>query len=481
MTPLQLTPVILCGGSGTRLWPLSRKHHPKQFVPLFDQASTDTLFRRVLDRVVLFNVPRTIIVCNHAHRFLVAGSLNDAEREKCSVLVEPEQRNTAPAVTLAALQAMHEFGDALLLVMPSDHVIAAPDAFTDAVTAAVSVAQQNQIVVFGITPDRAESNYGYIHVDDKQATSLGISHKVVEFCEKPEQEVAAEWIARGNCYWNSGIFLMKASVYLAAIDRFEPGMRQACEQAYTKRYEDLGFVHVDADWFAKCRNISIDYAVMERTDNIMLVPTDMGWSDLGDWNSLSTEFQEMPNGNRVRGDVVLKEATQNIVYSSEKLVSVLGVDNCVVVDTPDALLVASRAHAGNIKNLIADIQHRPEADTPHKVFRPWGYYERLNKSDYFQVKRLLINPGHSLSLQMHYHRSEHWVVVKGEARVTRGDETFTIEPNQSTYIPAQVRHRLENVGTEPVQIIEVQCGDYLEEDDIVRFDDRYGRTEAKPT
>ena len=479
----KLVPVVLCGGSGTRLWPLARRNYPKQFVPLFDDAGEGggTLFRRTMDRVGRLDCDRSIVVCNNAHRFFVADGLHEQERGACTILVEPSQRNTAPAVTLAALAARDD-GDATLLIMPSDHVINDPDAFVKAVAAAAAAAQDDQIVVFGITPDRAESDYGYIRTGADEGAgsgpgSAGAARKVVAFCEKPAQETAAEWVAHGNCYWNSGIFLVKASVYLEAIAGFEPGILEACEQAWEKRYDDLGFTCVEAGGFARCRNISIDYAVIERAANVMMVPADMGWSDLGSWNALGEVFAADGDNNRVKGDVLLKDAAGNIVHSHGRLVSVLGVDDCIVADTPDAVLVASRKHARGIRELVATMQSegRPEADEQRKVFRPWGYYESLHKTENFQVKQIVVNPGHGLSLQMHHHRSEHWVVVKGEARVTRGDEVFTLAENESTYIPARAKHRLENVGDEPVRLIEVQYGDYLEEDDIVRFDDRYGR------
>ena len=475
-------PVVLCGGSGTRLWPLSRSNHPKQFAPLLGKTGGETLFRRTMDRIGGLDCHPAIIVCNRAHRFFVADALREAERG--TILLEPSRRNTAPAATLAALSARDAFGDALLLIMPSDHLITAPDAFAEAIADATPAAQDDQIVVFGVTPDRAESEYGYIHTDAGETAVRGgkrdAAQRVVGFHEKPDRQTAAEWIERGNCYWNSGLFLVKASVYLNAIAEFEPDIGAACEQAWEKRYDDLGFICVETESFSRCRSISIDYAVVERADNVMMVPVDMGWNDLGSWNALSEVFALDGDGNRVRGDVLLKNATGNIVHSDGRLVSVLGVDDCIIADTADAVLIAARKYAPEIRELVAEMQenHRPEADEQRKVFRPWGYYESLHSAENFQVKRIMVKPGHGLSLQLHHHRSEHWVVVKGKARVTRGDEVFTLAENESTYIPARVQHRLENVYDEPVRLIEVQCGDYLGEDDIVRLDDRYGR--AKP-
>lgn len=480
----------MCGGSGNRLWPLSRHHYPKQFARLFAQAGRETLFRCAMDRAARCAEPehkqRIIVVCNHAHRFFVADGLRETERAACTVLVEPQQRNTAAAATLAALDARREFGDALLLLMPSDHRIADENGLARAVAAARPAAQDNQIVVFGIPPTHAETQYGYIHIDAAAAadTAANPACKVLEFCEKPDQQTAAEWLARGHCYWNSGLFLVKASVYLQAIAAFEPDIAHCCEQAYAKRVDDLGFTYAHAESFAQCRNISMDYAIMERADNLRLVPlpTDLGWSDLGDWNRLAEVFDMDENDNRVQGEVMLKDAARNIVlaYQQGRLVGVLGVADCIVADTADAVLVASRKHAHQIKDLVADMRaHHRQADAHRKVFRPWGYYESLAKDENFQVKRIMIKPGHGLSLQKHRHRSEHWVVVKGKVQVTRGDEVFTLAANQSTYIPAQVQHRLENISREAVRLIEVQCGDYLEEDDIIRLDDRYGRTTPK--
>ena len=415
------------------------------------------------------------MVCNSAHRFFVANRLHDA-KVGTTILVEPSQRGTAPAAMLAALQANHQFGDVLLLIMPADHVIDDVVALRAAIDTATEVAQQDHIVVFGITPSRAETSFGYVHTVDHAVKSKS-ALKVTEFREKPDQQTATEWIAQGNCYWNRGLFLLKASVYLATIVRFEPTIKQGCEQAWEQRYDDLGFTHVDADSFAKCRDIAINYAVIERVDNLMLVPTDMGWNDVGSWGSLGSVFAAADNNNRVKGDAILKEARNNIVYSHDKLVSVLGVDDCIVVDTADAVLVASKKHAQQIKNLVEEMQadNRSEADESNKVFRPWGSYESLIRADNFQVKRIIVNPGQGLSLQMHHHRSEHWVVVTGRAQVTLDEQVFILEANQSTYIPVQTKHRLENIDEQPLCLIEVQCGDYLGEDDIVRFDDFDGQ------
>lgn len=501
MAGLKLIPVVMCGGAGRRLWPLSHAHHPKQFVPLFEQEGEEgggeTLFRGTMNRVARLQSGggsgdvggdggegrgHSIIVCNYAHRFFVADALTEAEGERSTVLVEPQQRNTAPAAALAALAAREQFGDALLLLMPSDHRIGDDAALVGAVEAGRAAAGDGKIVVFGVAPRYAESDYGYIRVAESGAGGKGGQVcEVAEFCEKPTREVAEKLLARGDCYWNSGLFLLRASVYLEAVARFAGDVGEVCARAYAGRRDDLGFVYV-ADDFAECRDISIDYAVMERADNVVVVPTEMDWSDLGDWNRLANYFAEDGDGNRTNVGgaraVVFRDAARNIVHTQRegggqgRLVGILGVQDCIIADTPEALLVAGRGHAHHLKDLLADL---PET-TPRKVFRPWGYYEVLSRGDNFQVKRILINPGHGLSLQMHHHRSEHWVVVKGEAEVTCGDKVFTLAVNQSAYIPPQTRHRLENNGDEPVRLIEVQCGEYLEEDDIVRFEDRYGRS-----
>ena len=479
---MQLIPVVMCGGAGVRLWPLSRKNHPKQFVPLFDGG--ETLFRRTMDRVARFKASHSVVVCNAGHRFFVADSLSARERESCAIIVEPRQCNTAPAATLAALAAKEQGDDALLLIMPSDHVIAAPDLFVQAVGDASAAAVAGNIVIFGVHPTRPETEYGYIRsaVDESHDENHDAHHdaraprKVIEFSEKPDAQTAADWIARGDCHWNSGIFLVAASVYLDVIGKFEAATKTACESAWENRYEDLGFVRVPDEKFESCRNISIDHAVIERADNVMMVAADMGWSDLGSWPAIGAVMDDSGD-NLVRGDVVLKNSRGNIIYADERLVGVLGIDDCIIADTRDALLVAAKQHAPQVRELVGELKaaNRREADEQRKVFRPWGSYESIYIADNFQVKRIIINPGHGLSLQTHRHRSEHWVVVKGCARVTKGDEIFTLTANQSTYIPAQTKHRLENVDTQPIQLIEVQCGSYLGEDDIVRFDDRYGR------
>lgn len=473
---MNLVPVILCGGAGARLWPLSRKFHPKQFARLFEDG--DTLFRRALQRAARLNPRHRIVVCGEAHRFLAAAELLESERAACTIIAEPHARGTAPAAALAALEAERHFGDALLLLMPSDHIIDDVDAFVDAARVAAEVAgAEEKIVLFGVPPRGVETEYGYIRLKQPwpaDATS-GTVLEVAAFHEKPDRKTAAAELARDAC-WNSGLFMTRASVYLSAIKKFEPGILEFCRRAMANR-GDSDVVEPRAKSFAACRAISIDHAVIERADNLSVVAADMQWSDAGNWPRLADAFAADADANRTRGDVVCRDAARNIVHADGRLVALLGVDDCIVADTADALLVANAARASELSDLVDDLRARgrTEADQPHRVYRPWGYYQRIDRGDNFQVKRIVVNPRMSLSLQLHHRRSEHWTIVAGTARVTVGDKVFDLSANQSTYIPVETRHRLENPGDRPVTFIEVQCGDYLGEDDIVRFDDRYGR------
>lgn len=476
-----VVPVVLCGGAGARLWPLSRRNHPKQFAPLFGDG--ETLFQRTVQRAARFNPRRSIVVCNAAHRFFVAGELPKSQLDACTIIAEPHARGTAPAAALAALEAKRQFDDALLLLMPSDHIIADVDAFAAAAGAAAKVAAvEEKIVLFGVPPRGVETEYGYIRLQQPwpRDAKPGMLLEVAAFHEKPRRAAAADYLKRGDACWNSGLFMTRASVYLNAVDRFEPGMRAACEDALSNGRVDTGVIEPCAESFAACRAISIDHAVIERADNLAVVAADMQWSDAGSWRRLANagDFTVDAGGNRMRGEVVCRDANNNIVHAGERLVTVLGVDNCIIADTADALLVANAGRASDIADLVDDLRARgrDEADTPHRVHRPWGYYQRIDGGDQFQVKRIVVNPRQSLSLQLHHRRSEHWTIVEGTARVTVGDKVFELSANQSTYIPAETRHRMENPGDQPVTFIEVQCGDYLGEDDIVRFDDRYGRT-----
>ena len=477
--PPDLIPVIVCGGSGTRLWPLSRKRFPKQFVPLpVAGESGDNLFRATVSRARRLGARSAIVVCSGEHRFFVADNLRGFDAMDFSVLVEPVPRNTAPALALAAFEILEHRGEGLMLVLPSDHIVADVDAFGEAVhTARKAAMQSNALVTFGIVPTRAATGYGYIRKGEPLAVDSGGVFHAAAFHEKPTLEAARRWVDTGDYYWNSGMFLFKAGVYLEQLRRHAPRIHAACEQAYAGRVPDLDFVCAAGAAFEKCPDVSVDFAVMEKAGNVALVPAPIGWDDVGSWNALATLFKRDDRGNLSAGDTVLDDASGNVVYADGRLVTVLGVRDSIIVETPDAVLVADRGRSQEIKSLVGKLRERQytQADEHRKVYRPWGSYESVDAADGFQVKRIAVNPGQSLSLQMHHRRSEHWVVVRGEVRVTRGEEQFALGVNQSTYIPAGTRHRLENPGTEPAHLIEVQCGDYLGEDDIVRFEDDYGR------
>ncbi len=481
---LNLIPVILCGGAGTRLWPLSRKHFPKQFVPMAAAELTgdpaDNLFRATVRRANLFDPRNVVVVCNEAHRFFVSDNLRGFNGIDISILVEPASRNTAPAIALAAFEAVERHGDGLLLVLPSDHTVADIGGLEQAVRTAVPAAVSAMLVTFGIEPQRAETGYGYIHKGEPLDSGWGGVWRAAEFREKPDLKTAQRWIAAGDHYWNSGMFLFKASAYLDQLKACAPAVHEACDAAYAKRRHDLNFICADRASFEACPDISVDYAVMEKSDNVALVPVRIGWNDVGSWDAMASLLRRDGDGNASSGDIVFADSSGNIVYAGERLVAVLGVSDCVIAETPDAVLVADRGRTQDVKRLVETLreQGRAQADEYRKVYRPWGSYESVDASDGFQVKRIVVNPGQCLSLQLHHRRSEHWVVVRGEVRVTRGEEQFMLGVNQSTYIPAETKHRLENPGDEPAHLIEVQCGDYLGEDDIVRFEDSYGRTDT---
>ena len=478
---LQLFPVVLCGGTGTRLWPLSRRHFPKQFVPMLAGGSASgNLFRATVQRASRFNPQRAVIVCNEAHRFFVSDSLRGFDAMDFSILAEPVPRNTAPAIAIAALEIADCHGDGLMLVLPSDHTICDVDAFDRAVHSARGVAEGGKLVTFGVVPDHPETGYGYIRKGEALAADgAGVFH-AAEFREKPDADTARRWLSTGDYYWNSGMFLFKASAYLMQLEAHAPEVQAACRQAYAKRTSNFDFICPDGTAFESCPDISVDYAVMEKAADVALVPASIGWNDVGSWDALAPLLEHDSDGNAVAGDVVFAGASDNVVYAGSRLVSVLGLRGCIVVETPDAVLVADRNKSQQVKSLVEKLreQGRTEANEHRKVYRPWGSYESVDAADGFQVKRIVVNPGQGLSLQMHHKRSEHWVIVRGEVRVTRGEEQFTLGINQSTYIPIGIKHRLENPGDEPAHLIEVQCGDYLGEDDIVRFEDNYGRTDG---
>ncbi len=464
-----MIPVILSGGSGTRLWPLSREAYPKQFLPL---AGTDTMLQATWKRVEALASAAPLVVSNEDHRFMVAEQLRQAGCTPAAIVLEPVGRNTAPAIAVAALQAMRDGADPLLLVLPSDHVIGDEAGFRVAVSRATAAAEAGQLVTFGIVPTGPETGYGYI----RAAAGEGV-RPVQQFVEKPDTATAGQYVAAGDYFWNSGMFLFRASVFLAELGRQQPDMLAACRSAWEQATRDADFVRLDKAAFAACPSDSIDYAVMEHTADAAVLPIDVGWNDVGSWAALWEVAEQDGNGNAHHGDVLARDCRNTLAWADGRLVAMLGLQDVVVVDTPDALLVAHKDHVQDVKQIVAQLKTagRSEATSHRKVYRPWGSYDSIDTGERFQVKRITVKPGASLSLQMHHHRAEHWVVVSGTGRITRGDEVLMLSENQSTYIPLGVTHRLENPGRLPLELIEVQSGSYLGEDDIVRFDDVYGR------
>ncbi len=476
---LNLTPVVLCGGAGTRLWPLSRKRFPKQFAPVPSPGGTGSnLFRATLERATSLAPERVLLLCSEDARFFVSDNLSGFKGVDFSILVEPVSRNTAPAIALAAFDLIEHDGDGLMLVLPSDHVVSDRDGFAKAVHAAASAAREGMLATFGVVPERAETGYGYVRRGEVLDLGAGEVYRAAAFHEKPDLATAQRWLESGEYYWNSGMFLFKASAYLEQLRAVAPEIHAACEKAYAGRTPNLDFVCAEREAFEACPDISVDYAVMEKAGNVALVPAKIGWSDVGSWEALAPLLDGDGDGNASAGDVVFADASNNVVYAGGRLVAVLGVDDCIIAETSDAVLVAQRGKAQEVKRMVEKLRGlgRVQATEHRKVYRPWGSYESVDAAAGFQVKRIVVNPGQSLSLQLHHRRSEHWVVVRGEVLVTRGDERFTLRVNESTYIPVETKHRLENPGTDPAHLIEVQCGDYLGEDDIERFEDNYGRT-----
>jgi mannose-1-phosphate guanylyltransferase/mannose-6-phosphate isomerase len=466
MTTLQ--PVLLSGGSGTRLWPLSREAYPKQFLPL---AGEDTMLQATWRRVAGIAGAAPIVVANEDHRFLVAEQLRQIGAPTPSILLEPVGRNTAPAIAAAALQAAAGGADPLLLVLPSDHVVRDADAFRAAVLDASAAAEEGALVTFGIVPAGAETGFGYIQAAD--GTGL---RPVVRFVEKPDAATAQSYLRAGGYFWNSGMFLFRASRYLEELERFRPDVLAATRVAWERAGRDGDFIRLDRDAFAACPADSIDYAVMERTDAAQVLPVDIGWSDLGSWSALWEVAERDGHGNATLGDVIAVDSRNSYVHA-RRLVALVGVDDLVVVDTDDAVLVARKDRVQQVKDVVASLKQdqRSQAALHREVHRPWGSYDSVDVGARFQVKRIKVKPGARLSLQSHTQRAEHWIVVSGTARVTRDNDVFELHANQSTYIPIGARHRLENPGSEILELIEVQSGDYLGEDDIVRYDDVYGR------
>ena len=464
-----LLPVILSGGSGTRLWPLSREAYPKQFLAL---AGELTMLQATWQRVAPIAGRAPLVVANEEHRFVAAEQLQQLGVQPLAILLEPVGRNTAPAIAVAALEATGDGEDALLLVLPSDHVIADEDAFRAAVLRAMPAADAGKLVTFGIVPTGPETGYGYI-----KAASAGDVRAVDRFVEKPDAETAAGYVASGEYFWNSGMFLFKASRYLAELEAFHPTMLAASRTAWQQARRDADFTRLGKEAFTAVPSDSIDYAVMEKTADAVVVPLDAGWNDVGSWTALRDVSAQDADGNAHHGDVIAIDCRNTYAYG-ERLIALVGLDDVIVVETDDAVMVGRSDRMQEIKQVVAQLkaEGRPEATWHRKVYRPWGAYDSIDHGERFQVKRITVKPGATLSLQMHHHRAEHWVVVSGTAEVTRGEEVLLLTENQSTYIPLGVTHRLKNPGKLPLELIEVQSGSYLGEDDIVRFEDTYGRT-----
>ncbi|CAN1551294.1 {ManC} Mannose-1-phosphate guanylyltransferase [Burkholderiaceae bacterium] len=479
---IKVMPIILCGGSGTRLWPLSRAGFPKQFLCL---TGKESLFQDAAKRLMALScehvdVGAPLIVTNEEHRFLALEQLREIGVEPGAALLEPEGRNTAPALTLAALAAMENGEDPVLVVTPADQTVADAGAFNGAMHDAISQVAEGAIVILGVTPDRPETGYGYIQAAVGSTPTLVVER----FVEKPDEATARQYLAEGNYYWNAGMFVLKASVWLQAIESFRPDIAATTRAAWVRRSTDAAFVRPGAAEFAAIPSDSIDYAVMERCPGsrfpIRMAPLDAGWSDLGAWDTVWSVLPKDEQGNAHVGDVLATDSSNTLVHATSRLVAVVGVENLVVVETPDAVLVSDRSRSQDVKHIVNALQQqkREEHTLHRKVHRPWGWYDSIDEGGRFKVKRIQVKPGASLSLQKHHHRAEHWVIVSGTAEITNGSKVLLLTENQSTYIPLGEVHRLANPGTIPLEIIEVQSGSYLGEDDIVRFQDTYGRTNA---
>tara|TARA_R110002111_G_scaffold99170_6_gene153291 strand:+ start:9677 stop:11086 length:1410 start_codon:yes stop_codon:yes gene_type:complete len=465
----KITPIILSGGSGSRLWPLSRQSRPKQFLALSSDNTMfqDTLLR--LDSPIINNKPT--IICSDDHRFMVAEQLRELDITAESIILEPIGRNTAPALTIASLASDPE---AILLILPSDHVIADKEAFHQAISIAQPLAESGQIVTFGIVPTHAETGFGYIEAGDSSNKDW---LPITRFVEKPNAETAQTYLDTGNFFWNSGMFMFKASRLLSEMKAFRPDIVGACSDAFNKAIKDMDFTRLDSTAFEQCPSDSIDYAVMEKTDSAIVVPLDAGWSDLGSWASLWEAGMKDSNNNIIKGDVLQKSSTNCYIHSEHRLVTTLGLDKVIVVETADAVMVAHPDYVQDVKALVDQLkdENRSESESHRQIYRPWGKYDSVDVGERYQVKRITVNPGAKLSVQMHHHRAEHWIVVSGTAKVTIDGHEKLLSENQSTYVPIGSIHSLENPGKVVVELIEVQSGSYLGEDDITRYEDLYGR------
>ena len=475
MTKIKITPVILSGGSGTRLWPLSRSMRPKQFINLVGPKS---LFQLTVERIEkLAEVAPPIVVCNEEHRFMVAEQLRELGIEHNGILLEPEGRNTAPAIASAALKLAKQdlCPERIMLVLPADHILGGIEDFITSVEAVLDSAQNGKLATFGITPTKPATGYGYIRT---AVNDSGGVMQVEEFIEKPDQKTADQFFESQNYFWNSGMFLFRADAYLKELTQSKPDIVQNVEAAVSAAEADLDFLRLSSESYVECESISIDYAVMEQSENVVMAPLKCSWSDIGSWTSLWEIGEKYESGNVMHGDVVTSNTENCYLHSENKLVATLGVKDLVVVETHDGVMISSMSHDQQVKEIVSILEanNRPETQLHRKAFRPWGNYDSLDKGDRFQVKRITVKGGHSTSMQKHYHRAEHWIVVSGTAEVTVGDKTFMLTENEAGYIPLGAPHRLKNPGKVPLELIEVQTGTYLGEDDIERMDDEYGRT-----
>lgn len=469
-----IIPVILSGGSGTRLWPISRKLYPKQFIPLRENRS---LFQDTLARTcgLAKDIQAPIVVCNEEHRFMAAEQMRLEGLQSSNIILEPVGRNTAPAIALAALCAQQRDPNATILVLPADHILQNHDEFKLAIECALELSDNNHLVTFGIKPHAPETGYGYIKAGEALISDKAF--QVQQFIEKPPLDKAQEYVNTGQYSWNSGMFMFKAHVLLEQLEQFEPEMMKNIMAAFQQQSSDLDFIRVGQTDFEKCENQSIDYAVMEKTQHAAVVPLSCDWNDVGSWHALWESSPLDEHRNAIDGDVLIEDCQGCMVRSSHRLITAIGLQDMVIVETADAVMIAPRSESQNVKQLTLKLKNdqRSELDTHLKVYRPWGAYESIDSSERFQVKRITVKPGEKLSLQKHHHRAEHWIVVNGTARVTCGEKQFLLAENESTYIPIGEIHRLENPGKIPLELIEVQSGTYLGEDDIERFDDKYGR------
>ncbi|RYY02247.1 MAG: mannose-1-phosphate guanylyltransferase/mannose-6-phosphate isomerase [Gammaproteobacteria bacterium] len=470
-----IIPVVLAGGSGSRLWPLSRQHYPKQLLKLFGDKTM--LQQTILRLTGLPELGAPIVVCNVEHRFMVAEQLSEIGFANAAIILEPLARNTAPALALAALHAKEIDANSTLLVLSADHMINNVEEFQRVVKIAAEAAAKNNLVTFGVQPTHPETGYGYIKTH-KSSDNVSEVFPVEQFVEKPDLETAKSYLAAGYYYWNSGMFVFKTDVFLSELQKHSPDVVTTADQARTWAVRDLDFIRVDKESFAAAPNISIDYALMEKSDKVVCVPLDAGWSDVGDWKSFSEVSEKDATGNSFIGDSIDVGSTNTLVFSQHKLVATLGVNNLMIINTPDAVLIADKSQAQQVKAIISQIekQTRTEHLQHREVYRPWGCYDAIDDGDRYQVNRIRVKPGASLSLQVHHHRAEHWIVVKGTALVQKGDETLLLSENESTYIPVGTKHRLSNPGKIPLEIVEVQSGPYLEDDDVIRYEDSYGRS-----